>query len=440
MLTLFSIGTFASAQKEDKPSDQVQVFKNPTLPDWMSVDLELRGRTEARTSLDYKSGNDWVYQLTRVRGGIGIRAPKYFSAYAQFHDIHALGLPLADQDSGMRDVFDLRQAYLEFQSPVTTVFAGRQVLRFGDERLIGIRNWTNVSRTFDVIHARLGSEGNRLDLFSGAVVKIFPTSFDRPTGGFYLHGAYGILTTLVPRTRLEPFILLKTSLVTSLQGLPGREVMEAPGIRAVGDLPAAINYDVQGTFERGSYVNDSIHTGAAYLKAGYTARWLPWSPHLQPEYDYATGNPHRNPLRVSTFDQFYPSNHNVFGLTDLFGWQNIKQRRLNLDMQPRKDLSLLFQGESLHAATTQDNVYTGPAAVLVAPPTGGFRSDDIGSEIDASIRYASRFHLFFDAGAAHFWPGALMMANRHGTPLTLAYFQITYLMKWSTKEKALPGP
>jgi hypothetical protein len=407
----------------------------------MSVDLELRGRTEAQTAVGYQPGDAQVYELTRIRGGIGVRAPRFFSAYVQFHDLHALGLPLSDTAANMRDTFDLRQGYLEFQSRPVTAFAGRQQLRFGDERLIGISNWTDVSRTFDVIHARVGSEHNRLDLFSGSVVKIFPTSLDRPTGGFYLHGAYATLTTLAPNTRIEPFVLLKTPPVVSQQGLNGREVLVAPGIRVEGQLPAGIDFDLQGTVERGSYVNDSIHAGAAYLKAGYKAKWLPWSPHLEPEYDYATGNPQRNQMRVSTFDQFYPSNHNVFGLTDQFGWQNIKQRRLNLDMQPTKDWYLLFQGESLHVATTRDSIYTGSGAVLIAPPAGGFRNDDIGSEFDASMQYASRFHLLFEAGVAHFWPGPLMTESAHGAPLTLSYFQITYLMRWFRHSEArLPVP
>lgn len=431
-------GKLGSAQKEDTPADKVQYLPIPGVPDWMSIDWELRGRTEADTASEYQPGNSQVYELTRVRGSVGFRATSSFSAYAQFQDVHALNLPLADTLPNMRDTFDLRQAYFALQSAPIMLKLGRQELRFGEERLIGISDWTNDSRTFDVIHARLGSSENRVDLFSGSVVKILPASFDRPTGGFYLHGAYATLTALVQRTRLEPFVLLKTSPVESQQSQAGREVLVAPGIRVAGHLPADFDYDVQGTLERGSYVNDTIHAGAGYVLAGYTAKWLPWSPHLEPEYDYATGNPHRNPLRVSTFDQFYPSNHNVFGLTDLFGWENIKQRRLNMDLKPDKNWNLLFQGESLHAATPKDNVVNGSAAVLITAPVVGFRSDDIGSEFDASLGYASRYHLLFNAGVGHLWPGALMTANQHGVPLTLTYFQITYLMRWSKGDANSP--
>jgi hypothetical protein len=402
----------------------------------MSLDLEWRARTESPSAIDYETGNAPVYELTRIRGGLRIQPQRIVSLYAQFHDLHALALPLSNTARNMRDAFDLRQAYVRLSGSWVSLIAGRQELRFGDERLIGISNWTNVSRTFDVLHAILGDSANHLDLFSGSVVKIFPESFDRPTGGFYLHGAYATLTTWIPRTRIEPFLLMKTSPVTSLQGLSGREMLLAPGIRASGTLPAHLNYDAQGILERGDYVNDTIHAGAACLKAGYTAKWLPWAPHLEPEYDYASGNPHRNPMRVSTFDQFYPSNHNAFGLTDLFGWQNIKQRRLNLGLDPTKNWRLLFQGESLHSATSRDDVFTGPATVLISPPDGGFRSDDLGSEFDASLRYASHRHFVLEGGVGHFWPGAVMTQNEHGAPLTLSYFQITYDMHWSKSTDA----
>ena len=61
--------------------------------------------------------------------------------------------------------------------------------------------------------------------------------------------------------------------------------------------------------------------------------------------------------RVGTFDQQYPSNHNAFSLVDLFGFQNIKQRRVNLKLTPEDNLLVLLQGGSLHTATTKDAVY-----------------------------------------------------------------------------------
>ena len=425
-LCLTTIGPPAQAQKTAEVS-ALQSLSSERLPRWMWLDLELRSRTEAQTAINFLPGTSPLYNLTRARPGIGVEAPRDFSAYLQFQDTHALGLSLRYVASNMRDTFDLRQAYLQFASKRTTVIAGRQELKFGDERLIGISNWANNSRTFDVVDVRLGSPENRVDFFSGSVVSIRPISPDTPRGGFSLHGAYGTLTTLIPHVRFEPYILFKTPAVRSQQGIAGRETLVAPGGRMVGKLPSRFDYNLEGALERGSYSNDSIHAGAGHAMLGYTASFLPWKPHIKAEYDYASGNSHRNPLVVGTFDQFFPSNHDVFGLTDVFGWQNMKQRRLDVDFHPSKNFYCLIHGQSLHVATPHDAVYSSAGGILVGSPEGGFRSDDIGTEIDGELQYAnSHVPLLWEVGVGHLWPGALMSANRHGAPLTLAYFQVTY--------------
>jgi hypothetical protein len=63
------------------------------------------------------------------------------------------------------------------------------------------------------------------------------------------------------------------------------------------------DYDILGDLQRGSYSNDSIHAGAGIVKVAHLFDSLPWKPRLGGEYDYATGNPHQNPNRISTYDQ-----------------------------------------------------------------------------------------------------------------------------------------
>jgi len=419
----------AQAQKTAEVSAS-QSATSEGLPKWLSVDLELRSRTEEQSAINFLPGISPVYDLTRLRIGVGVKASKHFSAYLQMQDAHALALPVRFVASNMRDTFDFRQAYLRLDISKTTTFLGRQELRFGDERLIGISDWTNTSRTFDVIRTVIGNPENRLDLFSGSVVQIRPNELDTTRGGLYLHGAYATLTTLVPHVRLEPYVLMKTPTVESRQGILGRETLVAPGIRITGKLPANFDYSLEGVLERGAFANDSIRASAGYVKAGYTLHSLPWRPHLQAEYDYASGDPRRDPSVVRTFDQFYPSNHDVFGLTDVFGWQNIVQRRLNIDLHPAKSLYVLLHGETLDVASTNDSVYSGSGGVLVHPPSGGFGSDRIGTEVDGALQYAwKRIPLLWELGIGHFWPGALMSANNHGAQLTLTYFQLTYRLK-----------
>ena len=407
----------------------LQPFHSSDIPRWMTLDMEVRGRTEEQTSLGYVSGKDRLYELTRVWGGVRVVPTDWLTFYAQFMDLHALGLPLEDTAANMRDTFDLRQGYLDFHYKPVQFVLGRQELRIGDERVVGISDWTNNSRTWDGFYMRIGN-ANQLNLFSTSVVTIHPTSLDTHGAGLTFHGVDAKLATYVPHTTIEPFVLVHAlPRVTSQQGIVGSQTEVTFGSYYETKLPLGFDSSGTGDLQRGSYSNDSIHAGAAIVRGGYGVKRLPLQPHLEAEYDYATGNPHANPDRIGTYDQEYPSNHNAFGLVDLFGFQNIKQRRLSLQLTPRSDLLMLFQGGSLHAATIHDGIYSGAGSSLIAAPAGGFNSDDIGSEFDASAKYIYHKSFVTNIGVGHFFPGELMTSEKHGAPLTYAYLGFTYRFK-----------
>lgn len=408
------------------------------VPAWATLDMELRERTEAQTALNYVPGNLQVYDLTRVRGGLTVRPFAWVSAYIQFSDNHVPGLPSKYVAANMRDQFDARQAYLLLHRGQAKLFVGRQELKYGGQRLLGISDWTNNSRTFDGFLGRYG-ETNRLDLFSSSVVVMHPTSLDTHGAGLTFHGAVGTIRTWVPHTTIQPFVFVKAlPRVFSQQGIWGTETEVTPGAQVVGSLMGGFDYDGLAALQRGSFSNNSISAAAAYIKAGYSAQHLPWRPRLRGEYDYASGNPHTDPQRHGTFDQQYPSNHNAFGLTDQFGYQNIKEDRINLDLNPVRRLTLLIQQGWLQVASVHDNVYTGSAGTLIKAPASGFRSADIGREFDASGKYLCTESLVLAAGVGHFSPGTLMVQNARGAPNTIAYLGLTYRWVSIPRKRATP--
>jgi Alginate export len=408
---------------------QVEPWKLKDFPSWLSLDGQVRLRTEDFTSYEYISGNQRIYELTREYGGLAVRPTSYLTGYMQFIDAHALGLPVSSVASNMRDVFDLRQGYLELHHDNIRLYAGRKELLFGNERVVGISDWTNVSRTFDGFFGHFGdrTDKNSVDAFSTSVVAIHPTSLDKHGAGLTFSGVYGTIGSWIPNTTVTPFVLVKAfPRVKSQQGIYGSEVETTFGAEADGRLPVGFDYDVLGDLQRGSYSNDSIHAGAGIAKVAYLFKFVPWKPRLGGEYDYATGNPHQNPNRISTYDQQYPSDHNAFGLFDLFGFQNITQRRVNLDLGPTKNLTLLIQGEALGVASRFDSVYNSAEGVIVQAPSQGFATTSIGDGFDASAKYVFHKYWVVNTGVGHFFPGSLMSANAHGAPLTYLFFGITY--------------
>ncbi|WP_158789405.1 alginate export family protein [Granulicella sp. L46] len=433
ILFLLLVGTpVLSAQQELYPKKEgiQQPLHWSALPNWMTLDMELRGRTEEQTSLGYVSGKDRLYELTRVWGGVKLHPADWFTGYLQFMDLHALGLPVRDVASNMRDTFDFRQAYIQTGPKFVQFKVGRQELKYGDERVVGISDWTNVSRTFDAALLRIGNDKNYVDLFTSAVVVIAPTSLDKHGAGLTFHGAEGKFTTLIPKTTFGPFVLVHaTRGVTSNQGLKGNKIATTFGAYYDTKLPLGFDSSGTGDLQRGSYSNDSIQAGAAIFRGGWAIYKAPWQLHLGGEYDYATGNLLRNPNQYGTYDQQYPSNHDAFGLVDLFGFQNIKQDRLNFSFDPRKNLLAVLQLGSLHLATTNDTVYSSAGTPIFAAPKGGFTSDDIGTEFDASAKYIFHQSFVTNIGVGHFFPGAVMTSAHHGAPLTIAYLQFTYRFK-----------
>jgi hypothetical protein len=71
------------------------------------------------------------------------------------------------------DKWTLWQAYSQVGSSETgwfDILAGRQALRFGDERVIGPSEWLNVGRTFNVARVDLHNPGYEVSVFASSVV------------------------------------------------------------------------------------------------------------------------------------------------------------------------------------------------------------------------------------------------------------------------------
>lgn len=208
--------------------------------------------------------------------------------------------------------------------------------------------------------------------------------------------------------------------------MPGSELEATFGTELSGTEKDGFDFDLLAALQRGSYSNSSIQSGAGYIKAGYLLADKPLKPRLVGEFDYATGDPHNDPGHVRTFDQLYPSNHNAFGLADLFGFQNLMQTQADIDISPYRQLTVRIQSEVLHLANAHDGIYNSGGLVLARAPSTGFASTRIGQGFDISAEYAARKYILIEGGVGHFFPGPVMVQASKTSPLTIGYLSLTY--------------
>jgi hypothetical protein len=326
----------------------------------------------------------------------------------------------------MHDTFDLREGWAELRQQHVRFYIGRQELKFGAERLVGVSDFTNNSRTFDGVDLRLG-EKNTVDIFSTSVVTTHPTSLDTHGGGLTFHGVYGRFNAGNNETSVQPFVFIKAlPHIRNGRGQLGDELATTFGAEVQGNVRRIFEFDGLAALQRGSFAGDSIQGGAFYIKAFYATPHLLWSPRFGGEYDWASGNSASPSRTVGTFDQQYPSNHNAFGLGDIFGFENIREARTSLDLAPAEHLTLLIQAEALNLTSVHDAIYASAGTPLAEAPTGGFLSDRIGFGVDASAKYVFGEALVWNAGMGRLQGANTLRSAGFAQNQTYAYLSLTY--------------
>ncbi|WP_075088547.1 alginate export family protein [Verrucomicrobium spinosum] len=139
----------------------------PPEPKIVTFDFQERLRFEYReNNFDFNDGvnslTDDSWLLQRARVGIKVSPTDYLSFYVQGQSSLELDSDRPNEPGVMGaegdDAIDLRQAYIKIGPKDLNITIGRQILSYGDERLIGAFDWNNLSRTFDAVKFHYGTK------------------------------------------------------------------------------------------------------------------------------------------------------------------------------------------------------------------------------------------------------------------------------------------
>lgn len=402
---------------------------NSDLPKWLHFNGEYRARFEGLGGLGFKPNTNDAFYLSRLRLNMKISPTSWMRFYAQGQDAQVAGRNAKPDAPPYEDTFDLRQGYVEFGSsdkPAFTLKVGRQELFFGEMRLIGHLNWTNVARSFDGVRATIKYGKYKVDTFASSVVVARENRFDKSSSGNDLHGAYGSIDQVIPKATLEPYVFWRvargTKTETGVAGLTSRHVY---GSRIVGKLPDHLDYGAEVVGQNGFVGTDTIRAWAGHWVLGYTVPKIKKTTHLIAEYNYASGDKAAKDGKQGTFDQLYPTGHDKLGLADQVGWKNIHDVRSGVEFKATKKLSMNSFYHSWWLASRTDSLYNsaGASIVKVAAGTAG---RFVGQEADVQATYALKPQLSLAGGYANIFPGTFLKNATPGKQYHFSYAMATY--------------
>jgi Alginate export len=177
-LSVAAIAGPPSAAAPKAPESNPLVFADGLL----TFDFQERMRWELReNNFDFNDAvnvltdDNWLLQ--RARLGLKIKPVSWLAIYGQVQDSREFLSDRADFPGVLGaegdDPFDLRQGYIELADYSKCPWGlkiGRQILSYGDERVIGAFDWNNIGRTFDAVKLTYKTDKLTVDAFASSVV------------------------------------------------------------------------------------------------------------------------------------------------------------------------------------------------------------------------------------------------------------------------------
>jgi hypothetical protein len=401
------------------------------LPRWIQFGGQFRDRAEGQTGLSYKPVDDG-YDLTQLRLGIYIQPVKWFEIVGVTQDSRVFFNQHIPDASPYQNIWDIREAYARFGSTTEgwlDLVVGRQMFSFGDERVIGPSDWSNMGRTFDTVRLDLHPDGVSVNIFAASVINAVDGQIDHHIEGNNIYGIYTSFKRLVPHATLEPYLLWRVApRNVSLPETQGHGHMSeiTGGARIAGTFAGGFDYDVEMNKQTGSLGRYTIDAWAGHWNVGRTFVNTRGKPRPFVEYNYASGNKNPNGGTWGTHDQIYPSAHDKMDFADQFGWKNIEDLRLGVMEDVVKKWTFTEMVNNVWLATKADAVYGSSGAVSIAADPRA-TSSRLGSELDLIATFKQNTHVTYGGGFAHLFTGRFLQEATPGKGFSYPFAYVTYV-------------
>ena len=385
--------------------------------------FEERTRWEEKTGVNFGKSVDQQDMLSRLRIGFGVSPVSWLTVYAMGQDsrVPFYGAPAPNS---MRDTMDLQEAYIHLFDHRETGFGasfGRSMLDYGESRVIGTPQWSNVARTYDQARLYWRTPKVRMELLMVSPVKVLPDSFNTPELGERIWGTYNTLPHVWRGASVDIYALRHSQ--NKIGGWTGAGTLgtDSFGGRFYGGLPYGLAYSLEGIGQAGHL---GTVTQRAYAWFAGMSQKTPIGRRTltsAPEYKVASGT-RLGAVNGGTYDQISPANHDKFGHEDLFGWRNLRTFKVLETFAVTKKLAWNVMYTNVWLFSASDALYNS-AGSSIAVSKKGTAGTHVGQELDGFLTYRYGAHVF-GAGMGHFFKGEFVdNTTMHINPRYLYVFQ-----------------
>ena len=432
------------------------------------TEVNVRFRVESREqTFTFNSATasptDGTWLLTRARIGLKGKLSDSLSLYAQVQDARELfsdrpSVPFVLGSEG-DDPLDLRQLYLDYKTSDATLRLGRQLLAFGEERLVGSSDWNNLARSFDAARITLPKIGGGLDAFVGSVVQAQPTGTtgwhaDHSSANDLFAGVYSRFTAS-DTLKVEPYAFWrskKTDTLYNVVGVGTARPYDIPqkiatfGLRWIGGPAEKLHgFDYDGDFAwqtgtvrgRQQVAVALAFPGPAWLDhegwavhagVGYTTKATGFPLRFYGEFNHATGDRNPSDTRDQSFLNLFPTNHKCYGGMDVFAWKNMSECALTAAATFTQQTKLRVEHHFFALANTNDTWFRANAVTTVRALTTAARaaSRTAGQETDLVVSHALTARIVLDLGWSYFAAGRYLEQTGGASNANFGYLQTVF--------------
>jgi len=323
------------------------------------------------------------------------------------------------------DSFELQQAFVDLSFQLNnntrlTIRPGRQELTFGKQRLVSPLPWGNTIRSWDGVSALLSTTNFKAHAFWTQFVPVRKYDFNTAEATRDFYGIY-TTSTLGP-VGLDLYYLGFQNNGVVFNGSAGNEERHTVGGRLFGKFgDSDFDYDFEGAFQFGRVGAADVSAFMIGSQIGWKPSDAPWSPRFYVGFDYGSGD--KSPGGdVETFNQLFPLGHAFLGYIDIVGRQNIVDVSVGVKFSPAKKIAISLDGHFFYRAENTDALYNAGGGVVRAG--GGSSSNDVGTELDLTVKWSVNRHLTTQVGYSHFFAGDFLNETGAGDDISFFYTQV----------------